>query len=266
MAAPSINLATKPRPAVTVSFSCSVLLPLYIYPLPNAWDRLYTAINTHPTLQFTIIINPNSGPGKSALPDEDYSREITRLNRYPNVCLVGYVSVNWCKRDIEKVCKDIDKYAGWGQHGSGELAMRGIFFDESPNHHKPKRKTFMDAADARVKNAVGLMGTRMTIHNPGTVPDPEFACPGPDITTIFETEYKEFKDVDVQQRITNLLRYDRDRCSYMVLSVPRSDVDVLVPELKRRAKYVFVTESKKGWYEKFSDGWERFIEAMARDC
>merc|ERR1711977_487590 len=199
----------------------SVLLPLYIYPLPKAWDPLYTAIESHPTLDFTIIINPNSGPGKTGLPDEDYSREIARLSKYPNVYMVGYVRVNWCKRDLEKV--------------------------------------FMDAADARVKNSDGLGGFRLTIHNPGTVPDTEYANPGPDLTTVFETEYKHFKDREVQQRLTNLLRYDRDRCSYMVLSVPKEEVPELVKELKRRAKYVFVSESKRGWYEKFGEGWPRFI-------
>ncbi len=118
-------------------------------------------IESHPTLNFTIIINPNSGPGKGALPDEDYSREITRLNQHPNVTLVGYVPVNWCKRDLEKVCKDIDKYAAWSQHGNGELAVKGIFFDESPNGFKPKAKEYMDAADARVKAAAGITGTRL---------------------------------------------------------------------------------------------------------
>ncbi|CZT46531.1 related to cell surface protein [Rhynchosporium secalis] len=241
----------------------SILLPLYIYPLPKAWDPLYSAIESHPNLDFTIIINPNSGPGKTALPDEDYSREIARLNQYPNVYLVGYVNVDWCKRDMEKVCRDIDKYASWGMYGNGEFTMKGIFFDESPNEFKEKRKLFMDAVDQRVKNADGLGGLRLTIHNPGTVPDTDFANPGPDLTTVFETEYKHFKDREVQQRLTNLLRYDRDRCSFMVLSVPKSEVPDLVRDLKRRAKYIYVSESKRGWYEKFGDGWDRFIEAVA---
>ncbi|CZT01985.1 related to cell surface protein [Rhynchosporium graminicola] len=241
----------------------SILLPLYIYPLPKAWDPLYSAIESHPTLDFTIIINPNSGPGKTALPDEDYSREIARLNQYPNVYLVGYVNVDWCKRDMEKVCRDIDKYASWGKYGNGEFTMKGIFFDESPNEFKEKRKVFMDAVDQRVKNADGLGGFRLTIHNPGTVPDTDFANPGPDLTTVFETEYKHFKDREVQQRLTNLLRYDRDRCSFMVLSVPKSEVPDLVRDLKRRAKYIYVSESRRGWYEKFGDGWDRFIEAVA---
>ena len=111
-----------------------------------------------------------------------------------------------------------------------------------------------------------LIHILQTIHNPGTVPDTEYASPGPDLTTVFETEYKHFKDREVQQRLTNLLRYDRDRCSYMVLSVPKDEVPELVKELKRRAKYVFVSESKRGWYEKFGDGWPRFIEAVASDC
>jgi len=75
--------------------------------------------------------------------------------------MVGYVRVNWCKRDLEKVCNDVDKYAAWGRHGNGEFTMGGIFFDESPNEFKEKRKVFMDAADARVKNSDGLGGFRL---------------------------------------------------------------------------------------------------------
>merc|ERR1711977_673771 len=122
----------------------SVLLPLYIYPLPKAWDPLYTAIESHPTLDFTIIINPNSGPGKTGLPDEDYSREIARLSKYPNVYMVGYVRVNWCKRDLEKVCNDVDKYAAWGRHGNGEFTMGGIFsMSRQTNSRRRERPSWM---------------------------------------------------------------------------------------------------------------------------
>ncbi|KAK2629726.1 hypothetical protein QTJ16_000546 [Diplocarpon rosae] len=266
---PEPGVAPAPAPATQFTMSgltSSILLPLYIYPLPKAWDRLFIVIEKYPTLEFTIIINPNSGPGDEALPDEDYRREITRLNRYPNVTLVGYVRVDWCQRDLEKACDEIETYAGWSRHGSGELALQGIFFDETPNLYTAERKLFMDAADCKVKSAAGIMGSRLTIHNPGTVPDPEFANPGPDLTTIFETTYQYYTDQEVQQRLANLLRYDRDRCSYMVLAVPPADIPALVPELKRRAKYLFVTERKNGWYEKFCNGWERFVDTVARDA
>ncbi|PBP24440.1 cell surface spherulin 4-like protein [Diplocarpon rosae] len=206
---PEPGVAPAPAPATQFTMSgltSSILLPLYIYPLPKAWDRLFIVIEKYPTLEFTIIINPNSGPGDEALPDEDYRREITRLNRYPNVTLVGYVRVDWCQRDLEKACDEIETYAGWSRHGSGELALQGIFFDETPNLYTAERKLFMDAADCKVKSAAGIMGSRL------------FANPGPDLTTIFETTYQYYTDQEVQQRLANLLRYDRDRCSYMVLA------------------------------------------------
>lgn len=62
---------------------------------------------------------------------------------------------------MKKVCKDIDKHASWGKHGNGEFTVKGIFFDESPNEFKKKRKIFMDAADERVKSADGLGGFRL---------------------------------------------------------------------------------------------------------
>jgi hypothetical protein len=47
-------------------------------------------IEANPTVDFTIIINPDSGPGPNALPDGNYITGITALNKHPNVKLVGY--------------------------------------------------------------------------------------------------------------------------------------------------------------------------------
>ncbi len=61
-----------------------------------------------------MIINPNSGPGvDTPRPDDHYCREISKLNTFPNVTLVGYVRIDYCKRDVGKVLKEIDVYGNW---------------------------------------------------------------------------------------------------------------------------------------------------------
>jgi hypothetical protein len=103
------------------------------------------------------------------------------------------------------------------------------------------------------------------IHNPGTVPDPELANPGPDITTIVEESYENYQSSPLQERLSSLLRYDRNRCAYMVHSVPHEKMQSLVNELRYHGKYLFVTDLNKNYYTRFGSSWKRFIEAMQMD-
>lgn len=41
----------------------NILLPLYFYPSPGAWDVVDSAASTYPDVTFYAIVNPNSGPG-----------------------------------------------------------------------------------------------------------------------------------------------------------------------------------------------------------
>lgn len=77
-----------------------VLFPLYIYPTDCAvsrdvcvWKPLYDALDAFPTLQFNVVVNPNSGPGDDTLPDSNYVAAVAALNAYPNVQTIGYVQV-----------------------------------------------------------------------------------------------------------------------------------------------------------------------------
>lgn len=109
-----------------------ILVPLYVYPTPNAWDPLYTAIRNNPTAAFTVIINPNSGPGAGTAPDSDYSAAIKTLRASAGANqileLVGYVPTGYGKRSVAAVKADVKKYAGW----PASVAMDGIFLDEAP--------------------------------------------------------------------------------------------------------------------------------------
>jgi Spherulation-specific family 4 len=160
-----------------------ILVPLYIYPLSDeTWWTLYQAyvipnllkagevanlcsrhsIHSHPSTDFLVVVNPNSGPGGFPLPSHDYIREVPRLNNYKNVTIVGYVLIDYCRRPLSDVFKDIDTYAGWAtnQEYLG-LGLGGIFLDETPNHFSEQRAEFLATTNQHIKAAAGFSGDKL---------------------------------------------------------------------------------------------------------
>lgn len=100
--------STAPRPFI--------LVPLYIYPAPGAWDPLYTAAARHADagLDFYAIVNPDNGPGTAAkLPDANYVAALERLTALPNVRVIGYVHCSYGLREADEIVRDVERYAGW---------------------------------------------------------------------------------------------------------------------------------------------------------
>lgn len=112
-------------------------------------------VSAHPTLNFTVVINPFNGPGPDYLPDANYTREIPGLNAVANVRTLGYVSTNYTKRDLKDVLKDIDTYANWTTEKEG-MGMRGIFLDETPGTWTDESGEFLEAVAKGVRTADGL--------------------------------------------------------------------------------------------------------------
>lgn len=150
----------------------TVLVPLYVYPDPGAWDPLFTAsvsplphkqqltinsISQHPTLHFTIVINPGSGPGPNPLPDKNYTQELPKLNSYNNVRTVGYVSTQWAKRDMQSVLKDIRTYSGWASNSTFlGLGLQGIFLDETPAIYNADSVKYLDTVASAIRFQPGF--------------------------------------------------------------------------------------------------------------
>lgn len=50
--------------------------------------------------------------------------------------VLGYVHTSYAQRNISLVRKDIQTYAAWPRtSGNPKLAVRGIFFDETPQQY-----------------------------------------------------------------------------------------------------------------------------------
>lgn len=103
------------------------------------------------------MINPGNGPGPNALPDANYTRGIPRLASYKNVRLLGYAATAYTNRDISLVRKDIETYASWPVKGSNpDLAVNGIFLDETPQQYDARALAYLKALRDLVKMSPGL--------------------------------------------------------------------------------------------------------------
>jgi hypothetical protein len=116
-------------------------------------------VTNYPNLNFTIIINPSSGPGNSSQPSAQYTHQIQRLNAYPNVRTVGYVRTGYASRNLTTVLQEVGIYSGWAAL-SPTLAMHGIFFDEVPSEYTTSSAEYLATINEAVKNASGLRPDR----------------------------------------------------------------------------------------------------------
>lgn len=118
-------------------------------------------------MQFTAIVNPNSGPGEGSLPNANYSQAITSLNALDNVRTVGYVATTWCTKNLSSVLDEVKVYSGWGEYDSS-LAMSGIFFDETPTHYTTEYVSYLQTISQAVHESSGLkdayVGERAPFH------------------------------------------------------------------------------------------------------
>ncbi|KAH8802482.1 Spherulation-specific family 4-domain-containing protein [Xylogone sp. PMI_703] len=244
-----------------------VLVPLYVYPSPGAWDPLYTAASTYPKVNFIAVVNPANGPGAGAGPDGNYTREIPTLNSYANIRTVGYVSTNWAKRDLPLVLQDINRYSAWSENSTIEdLGMHGIFLDETPAQYDDASAQFLQTIESAIVSAPGLGSHPLIIHNPGTIPDARYlsSC---NLTIVFEGTYATYQGHGMHKVISAFRASSgapREAFACIVHDMPMSadDEKNLVKDLKSVAGSVFVTGLDVDYYSRFWDGWLGFVGAM----
>ncbi|KAH6645410.1 Spherulation-specific family 4 [Truncatella angustata] len=236
-----------------------LLVPLYIYPTNSSWMPIYNAIELRPTLNFTVIVNPSSGPGENPLPSDDYYTAVQKLNSYANVKTVGYVRTGYATRNITEVIDDVLTYAGWSANSSS-LGMSGIFFDEAVHQYDADAVTYMETIDQVAKNATGLLGDRRVIHNPGTIPDSRYNNSYVDITVVFEDNYTAWQNKSAE---VEALSEHRHLNSIMINSVPwmsDSDLKMFVNDLAAKGEHIFITGNQKSFYESFASDWFNFVD------
>ncbi|KAF2126990.1 cell surface protein [Dothidotthia symphoricarpi CBS 119687] len=246
----------------------TVVVPLYIWPTSSAsWEPLYESISTHPTVDFLVVVNPDSGPGGEPLPGHDYERELPKLNAAANVCTIGYVRIDYCRKPLHETCEEIDRFAGWAKDRGDKpnLAMHGIYVDETPNHYSAGRALYLEALHKHIKSREGLLGQRLVrliFHNPGTPPDSELASPAiVDVIITCEEPYQRYSGEQVQTRLREYF-VDRTRSGYQISDVSRNVIRKVVGELRHKGAYIFATSLVEDFYESFGECWREFVSAM----
>jgi hypothetical protein len=113
--------------AISQSPRTGLLVPLYIYPAPGAWQPLIAAKQANPGVPVVAIVNPGSGPGTKT--DPNYVAGISAL-RAAGIVTVAYVYTKYSTRQYEEVVGDIDAYSKlYGK------VFDGLFLDEMAKTH-----------------------------------------------------------------------------------------------------------------------------------
>lgn len=175
--------------------SLFILLPLYIDPGTNAvnWNNATAAIKAYPSVQWQVIVNPNSGPGTTGgyPADPNFITGISNLNKYANVKTLGYVDTNFTNRAYSAVVSDINVYASWAGYTKANISMAGIFFDDVNNTASSAVNTYMQNASSYAYATVPS-DTTPVVFNPGSLA-PTVLFNYCDTMVEFENAYSSYK-------------------------------------------------------------------------
>ncbi|KAJ3335011.1 hypothetical protein HDU93_006808 [Gonapodya sp. JEL0774] len=272
--------------------SSGIIFPLYVYPTPDEIERTWTkvALASH-IVPVIAVVNPNSGPGSTTLPDASYVAAITTMRQrgHPvNLKLVGYVPLTFGKRPFAQVVEDIRVYSGWNELSNGTLALDGIFFDEMPASSDSQQpyphagdfggrphviSSFTQSATAIARTLSCKGGSRaLLVTNPGVVDIParEYARTfGGDVTVAFETSEGDWSSKNVKETATFLAdNTEESRRHAVSVIIHTADVKSL-PKLVRQLRsvgvdYVLISDRQMpNPYDGLPKYWDDFVQLLA---
>ncbi|KAF3098528.1 hypothetical protein TWF102_006085 [Orbilia oligospora] len=254
----------------------SILFPLYIYPDPGCWDRVFTAVSKHPAQHFTFVINPNSGPGPEKFPDAEYTDAIAKLNVYKNVTLIGYVHTTYGTRDLTQVISEVERYAAWATYPDLDIHVDGIFVDEAPGELGEGKINlgYLRTLHAHTKRAFQEMGLQgYLVTNPGKIV-PKALYDYADNIVSYEASFKTmifpdtlFTSSDKQMSAGTKI----DRQTVLIHSFDggsRKQGELVQMLVKKGIGEVYVTTCDpgkgEGDYSRYSEHWEDFVAEMEK--
>lgn len=253
----------------------SILFPLYFYPQnctisqdACAWKPLYDALDAYPAVNFTIVINPASGPGNETFPDDNYISGISALNSYANAQTIGYISSLRAKKSQDDFEREVDRYVNWTSSPDGDIAMHGIFIDDVTRD--AANVTYYAKLSNYTREAFGNSGLdseARVVLNPGTTtPEAFFESMQQDIFVTFEGNYADMWDPFTIFTDPVYKNTPRDRQAAIIHDFSGSTADLVNvtntvgPELKKM-RFVFVTDLPE-YNVTLPTAWETFVAAV----
>jgi hypothetical protein len=238
----------------------SVLFPLYEYPeTPTTWNPLYSAITSNPSVDFYVIVNPDSGPGDSEYPDSSYAPALQRLNTISpqQVTTLGYVDVKFGGETIEAVEAIVAKYKNWDTFSaSSPISVDGIFFDDVPD--TAAEVSYMTALSNSTKAMFGP-DRGFVVFNPGTTVNPGYFNAA-DAVVIFEDTESEFSENVFSEQSGGTPRQKGVIINTFTggASEQTSVVDAMV---SHQPGFIYITDQRS--YDTFSGLFSSFVSALA---
>lgn len=265
----------------------AIVIPLYIYPSPGAWDPLLQAARAHPGIKFVVIVNPSSGPGPEKLPDANYIDILCNVRVHSNVMVLGYVHLSYGHRHVDLVLGDIDRYAAWESESCGAIRVDGVFLDEAPSsieggYQKVSLARYVREAWGRMARVRGTLEPMRTtppftplevMYNPGVLVDSRYMSEA-DKVVVFEqaaSEWGSFTRKGTLQIAPEL----RWRSVAMIHSVT-STSNVVARAFRAKSPCctvidsirqlgfggIFLTDQEGGGYTRWPAMWEEVLAAL----
>lgn len=249
-------------PVAASKIAANVVIPLYVYPSAGAWNRYISTISAYPGITYSVIINPNNGPGSGSKPDSNYIAGIAKLNSFKNVRTLGYVYTSEATRSISNVQTDIATYARWASYTGADIHMDGIFFDEAPSAYTKATANFMNTAASRARSVLknSKVATPYVIFNPGTTPASAFYGLADNIV-VFEDAWSQYKST----RLNTIPSAYRTKSTVIIhhFSGSTADESKFVTAL-RQAGYSGSFVTRQSGYEAVSSSWTAFTQYVAK--
>jgi hypothetical protein len=264
----------------------NILLPLYIWPLPQAWDPLLTAARQYPDVTFTAVINPYNGPypDSNGCPPAEYIDGLTALNNLPNIQTMGYVHTanrfdcgpdgNWicaCSAPIAEVKQNISTYASWSTLSCGasgaDIHIDSLFIDEAPNTDGGACLSYMTELTEFAKSSlVTPANGGQVLFNPGGATELSYFDVA-DVIVIMENTQERFDNLSDIDSLNGDGKYyaKSSVILYAHSSDPeqvRSTVDEVLSLDRDAFHSLFVTDLTEGQYQAFSPNWLDFVAAV----
>ncbi|KAE8415802.1 Spherulation-specific family 4-domain-containing protein [Aspergillus pseudocaelatus] len=261
-ASTSVSTSASASSSGSSTSKAKVIIPYYLYPSTGAWTPLEELIVANSDVQFTVIINPDNGPGSSTASDENFLTAVPRLASYSNALVLGYVSTQKGTRDISEVEKDIQAYAAWpSTSGKSSFAVHGIFLDEAATDYNADTVTYYKNLASTIKQSDGLGPDNYIVTNPGAVPDESY-LDIPDSTVIFESAYSEFQSAYSANEFEKIKGLDLSRFATMVYGIPSdTDLSTLITQLRSISSHTYM--SNLDTYQAYDSLWSTVVSLLA---
>lgn len=247
-----------------VKFKPYILVPLYLYPESGAWKPLYKQISAHPRVNFTVIVNPNSGPGVSlgVMPNADWITAISSLNAHPNVQTIGYVHTEHATRNISQVCEEIDTYSAWSRYKKADIHLDGIFFDESPTEPDQVLIDYIANVSSHARKKLTKPAAQITL-NPG-VPVTSKYYNHADHIVAFEDPYSHYISGQDAAPLNKIPSANRRKSTFIINDfngTAAKQSQLLHSIFANNVEGIYISTTDQ--YDKYSTMWPQLVSQIA---